>query len=735
MEPSIKPGRTVAFPCIENPFRVSLFCNGNYLWCLNRVGKAGARRRRADRDDFQLIETDNRTSVMLVNHKFGSVLSVVKNRRGIKKVRFIAQEGIPEEEGGEDLSSQETLGGSMTESDDMDYGSSSSTDFLESAESVDTSEDDNDDENDLVGVDVSIDCQKWQFLESLDGYVCMENVGTRDRLGIDSRGRCTLFPDDAPVGPQNLWTVEPVTGELCFLSNAKTDSRIRCDMSGRLSMSSNWKGWEIFRFLEAGNGYVKICGWTHSQWILKCHASGKVQTGRQSDFHTDQNWCSLWAVEIAPEGKGVIIKSRSFGRFLCVRKNGNALMIATYHPFDEVDSGTDSDCFSDGNDHAWYADGLSRSQSDDTGGAIGSPTQISQEAFVQDALARRNTVERRNQRRWFRRRYITKGEINGQNATTDNDTLPVQAASESIFWHLEAAHQQQYFLSAQAGDPLGNITIGPFPSVTRNFRRTDNFCLIRKIAGEEKNTIVVAQLFHLEREQYVACCDDGRIALTSDMEDESTEWIMSNSDTHGGTSFQSKFRGHYLSFANVEEISTGKSFGNDPTSPRNQQASPTKRSQKQFPSLFGGRSRDSGDNTDSELVGYTELSKHGCWILGPCVPRALNVRKVRKFALGTSLVLGSSLALPFALVGVGAVLHVGGHAGVAYHVVVAGLSSADTVSSVGAVGATAYLVFRAQGVSLGDRVNRPNHDGSEQDRARFKRPFCEWRNWEPDQES
>ena len=53
-----------------------------------------------------------------------------------------------------------------------------------------------------------------------------------------------------------------------------------------------------------------------------------------------------------------------------------------------------------------------------------------------------------------------------------------------------------------------------------------------------------------------------------------------------------------------------------------------------------------------------------------------------------------NLALPFALFGVGAVLHVGGHrASVAGHVVVAGLSSADTVTSVGAVGATAYFVF------------------------------------------
>mmetsp|Transcript_15953 Transcript_15953/g.39098 ORF Transcript_15953/g.39098 Transcript_15953/m.39098 type:complete len:747 (+) Transcript_15953:20-2260(+) len=745
MDSTTKSDRTVAFPCIEHPFRVSLYCNGNYLWCLNRGGKVGARKRRAiDRDDFQLIETDGRTSVMIVNHKFGSVLSVVKNRRGVKRIRFIPQEGMAEEESGGEIDSQDSYGTDESlASYPQEIPAASSGASLDRVDSIDETEDEHDDDEDLTNVDVSIECQKWQFLESLDGYVCMENVGTGDRLGIDKRGRCTLLSEDDAVGVQNLWIVEPVTGELCFLSNAKTDSRIRCDMSGRLSMSTNWKGWEVFRFLEAGNGYVKICSWTHSLWILKCHASGKIQTGRQSDFHTDQDWCSLWAVESAPDGKGVVIRSKSFERFLCVRKSGKALMLASYHPFDDVDDGTDSDCFSKSDDDAWYGGDISMSHSEDSCG-VSSPPQRSQEAYIQEALDRRSRTERRNEqsnrRRWFRRRNNSEDAGNGVNTNGNTGTL----AGESIFWHLEAAHQQRYFLAAQQSETQGAISLGPFPTVSRNLRRTDKLCVIRRTTGEDKDTKIVAQLFHVEKEQYVACCEDGTVKLTL-KEDESTEWIMTNSDAHGGTSFQSKLFGYYLSYKSIEDPLTGATIDDDSESVVSNlespaKGSPNKRSQnKRSPSklggLFRGRSRDVGDNFDSELVGYKELSKNGCWDLGPSVPRALNSRKVRKFALGTSLVLGSSLALPFALVGVGAVLHVGGHAGMAYHVVVAGLSSADTVTSVGAVGATAYFVFRAQGVSLSDRANGPNDNEAEQDRARFQRPFCEWRNWVPAQES
>ena len=105
----------------------------------------------------------------------------------------------------------------------------------------------------------------------------------------------------------------------------------------------------------------------------------------------------------------------------------------------------------------------------------------------------------------------------------------------------------------------------------------------------------------------------------------------------------------------------------------------------------------------------------------------MNSGKVARFAIGTSLVLGSSLALPVALAGAGTLFHLSGHSAAAYNVVVAGLSSLDAFSSIGAVGATAYFVFRPKNISKEAKTER---DVSEEIRARFKRPFCDWRNWD-----
>ena len=83
--------------------------------------------------------------------------------------------------------------------------------------------------------------------------------------------------------------------------------------------------------------------------------------------------------------------------------------------------------------------------------------------------------------------------------------------------------------------------------------------------------------------------------------------------------------------------------------------------------------------------------------------------------------------MPVALAGAGAFFHLSGHSAAAYHVVVAGLSSVDAFSSVGAVGATAYFVFRPKSIS---KQTKTEIDTTEEIRARFKRPFCDWKNWD-----
>ena len=72
----------VVFPCIEQPTRVALHCNGYYLWGLKN-GKIIARKRRSEKDEFRIDAYPNDSNgnasgmVKITSHKFGGALSVV----------------------------------------------------------------------------------------------------------------------------------------------------------------------------------------------------------------------------------------------------------------------------------------------------------------------------------------------------------------------------------------------------------------------------------------------------------------------------------------------------------------------------------------------------------------------------------------------------------------------------------------------------------------------------------
>lgn len=109
------------------------------------------------------------------------------------------------------------------------------------------------------------------------------------------------------------WHIELLSGELCFLSSPALDKRLSCHpWDGKLSMSQKWDGWEVWRFVEACNGHVRISNWTHTDKFLCSDGSGNVWT---TNNHVGE-W-ELWDVERAPDGSdGVIIKSVSHGRYL-----------------------------------------------------------------------------------------------------------------------------------------------------------------------------------------------------------------------------------------------------------------------------------------------------------------------------------------------------------------------------------------------------------------------------------
>ena len=106
------------------------------------------------------------------------------------------------------------------------------------------------------------------------------------------------------------WKIEVVSGELCFVSSPAHDRRLKCDPFGNISMSKSWKGWEVWRFLEAGDGHVYIIPWTHTKYALSSDPDGNVH----SSFER-RSW-EKWAVTKATGGVGVIFRSEAHGKVL-----------------------------------------------------------------------------------------------------------------------------------------------------------------------------------------------------------------------------------------------------------------------------------------------------------------------------------------------------------------------------------------------------------------------------------
>lgn len=216
------------------------------------------------------------------------------------------------------------------------------------------------------------------------------------------------------------------------------------------------------------------------------------------------------------------------------------------------------------------------------------------------------------------------------------------------------------------------------------------------------------RLFNPDKKQYIACSADGAIGYVNDADDD-TDWIMEKpSYQEGGSVFRSKHHNRYLSYKDVEEEEDDDDEGDG-------------KKGGHFDNLFGGRK-------EPELFGAETLRFREVWNLQPCMPRAVSSDKIKTFALGTSIAVGTTIAMPFALAGAGAVLGAfGAEAGILFNVIAVGLTGAEAIASVGAIGATAYIVFRPEENSLTD--DHENEEEEEAERAWSKRPFSNWRNW------
>mmetsp|Transcript_37204 Transcript_37204/g.55661 ORF Transcript_37204/g.55661 Transcript_37204/m.55661 type:complete len:561 (+) Transcript_37204:1855-3537(+) len=549
-------------------------------------------------------------------------------------------------------------------------------------------------------------------------------------LGIDANGTL-LFANDTTATHAKapfLWTIECVTGELCFLSNPALNIRVRCDMTGLLSLSDNTKGWEVFRFMEAGHGYVKISSWMHSQWLLCCTADGRVDTCSHAesflDYRSDDDdehvqegeheeslasskransfKCSKWAIEKSPTGNGVVIRSKTHGRFLCVKNNGE---LRTYHPDDDEN---------DDNTTLSKRKTPQRSVSKEVSWNSFKSSFKNSMGEAQRSMNQKNVSQRFKSSLEGAKKSMSSSM---SSMATSSQQLPILPQQETQVWQLEAAHSQNYyFLSLNTELPGAKAkSIGPFPQVTMNLRKNTRIQIQRenynvsKLCVENVNT--TPSTF-----QYIACDEHGTIGLVNDVTSVNTEWIMEKSKyQEGGTFFRSRPHNRYLSFRKKES---------------NKEEEATETETESSLSNAKGKLKQiiNKENDREELFGSETIGMQETWKLEVRMPRAVSSDKIKTFAIGTSIAVGTTVAMPFALAGVGAVMGaIGAEVGTFATVVFAGLTGAEAIASVGAIGATAYIVFKPAENSLTD--GHTNDDEAEEERAWSKRPLSNWRNW------
>ena len=665
------------FPCIEQPLRVNLHCNGYYLWGL-RKGRVIARKRRSEKDEFRLTYKNEGSIVEIHNHKFGGTLSVVTNEDdGSKKVVCVQDEKPADEGKSKDVEAKEsgTDAAPPTEAPDASKTTPASSE-------ADGDDEEIEDEPAITNASsIKEEDRQWCFVRGTHGRneVLLKSLSTGENLAIDGKGNI-VFASDNPEDPSVTitWDIECVTGELCFISNPAIDCRLRCDLSGLLFLTAAWKGWEVFRLMEASHGYVKISSWMHSQWLLCSTADGTVSTCSHAESFLEDNpkGCSKWAIEKSPEGnrQGVVIRSKTYGRLLSFHDG----ILKTYDPNETAS--TEQDKIE-----------AESSEKLETASSVGNWWNRSMKSMNDNMRASMNDMQKR-----FNSASI-KSEPGKEVSIPQKDTT---------VWQLEAAHlQTYYFISAMEGESPRSI--GPFPEVTPNLRKTDKIQLIRGAGG-------VTKLFVAEKKQYIACSSDGEITFVEDAVLGSTEWIMEKpSYQDGGSVFRSNLHNHYLSF---EESApdAAETETKDDLQPK---------TASHFGNLFGANKDKVAKLVGSETMGMKEV-----WRLEPCMPRAVSSEKIKTFALGTSIAVGTTIAMPFALAGMGAILGaVGAEVGIVANAIAVGLTGAEALASVGAIGATAYIVFRPEENSLTD--DHKNDDEEEAERAWSKRPFSNWRNW------
>lgn len=130
----------------------------------------------------------------------------------------------------------------------------------------------------------------------------------------------------------SIWTLTFTSGELCFIVNPVVHHHMRCNLYGSLSLTSQASAWEIFRFIEAGNGDVYISSWIHFDRFLSSNSDGKVYSVGTESKSPEQS--ERWRLEVPPRGNGLYIRNAATLRYLSVGRKRSEHLWTTTKPND-----------------------------------------------------------------------------------------------------------------------------------------------------------------------------------------------------------------------------------------------------------------------------------------------------------------------------------------------------------------------------------------------------------------
>jgi hypothetical protein len=195
-------------------------------------------------------------------------------------------------------------------------------------------------------------CQHESSLSSFNTKGCPPG-----NLRLVTKSFSLCGEDSTAPGELAVWELQFTSGELCFMSNPVIHCQIRCNIMGQLSLSSKFDGWQVFRFIEVGNGDVAISSWTHYSKFLSSDADGQVFTVEGNK----QGLAERWRLEPSARRNGVFIKSVAYERFLTIGRTENEVLWTTTQPNDYAVWHLDA-----AHSHVYYLTSLGSSESKDS---------------------------------------------------------------------------------------------------------------------------------------------------------------------------------------------------------------------------------------------------------------------------------------------------------------------------------------------------------------------------------